>query len=296
MKKRKFAALAASLAMTAAMTAMAVPAAAQAATTYSTTPTTDSVLTTTFDKYLVMKEEANVPNAGFIFTVAPGTAVSATNTTLAVVPGVGTPVLKYNDTALTGNKLTFSTADSTTVEPSDKTDSPIKFATNAIGDEKYVQKTVTIDFSGVTFTEPGVYRYIITETGDTQNQSITNDFSNDANGVRTLDVYVEDAGSVVESGTDQGKPQLRVKGYVMYNGLQSTGPNKDKTTEDETTVPNGAEVTGATKNDTITNFYPSQNLTFGKAVKGNQGSKDKYFEFTLVISGIKADNTLISVQ
>ena len=39
----------------------------------------------------------------------------------------------------------------------------------------------------------------------------------------------------------------------------------------------------ATKSDGFTNNYAVENLTFSKTVTGNQGSKDKYFKFTVKI-------------
>jgi len=80
----------------------------------------------------------------------------------------------------------------------------------------------------------------------------------------------------------------------MYNGTQTGAPKASAATPEAT--PNGAEVAGATKNDTITNVYSSQDLTFGKAVTGNQGSKDKYFKYTVEISNISAENAKLSVD
>ena len=269
----------------------AVPMSASAAgTTYSSTLTTENdKKVTTLDKYLVMKADANVPNAQFTFSVAPGTAIAADKTsgTLAVLAGVGTPVL-------TNGTMKFSTADTATAEAAKGTDTPV-FVTADTSDEKYVKKTLTLDFSGVAFTEPGVYRYLITEAGT--NQGITNGYV-DASAtelVRTLDVYVEDAGTMVADGTDAGKPQLKITGYVMYNGTQ-TGAPKAAESASAAAPNNGAEVAGATKNDTITNVYSSQDLTFGKAVTGNQGSKDKYFKYTVEISNISAENAKLSVD
>ena len=280
MKTKSIAAAVAALTMTA-MAAVPVYASA-AGTTYSTTRAEGSVDSTTLDKYLVMDADANVPNAKFTFSVAQGNAITAdkTNGKLAVLKGVGTP-------ALTNGTMAFSTDDTdaaiaeAAAGTGSNTDTPV-FVTTGEGkttDEKYVKKTLTLDFSSVAFTEPGVYRYIITEAGT--NQGITNGYTgadSDTVTTRTLDVYVEDAGT-----TDtNGKPQLKIAGYVMYNGTQTTAPKAAATNEGET--PNGAEVAGATKNATITNVYASQDLTFGKVVTGNQGSKDKYFDFTVTIS------------
>ena len=289
-KYRRFAAIIASAAVIASVAAVPVSASA-AGTTYSSTLTTaEEYKTTTLDKYLVMKADANVPNSQFTFYVAPGTAVDAdkTNGALAVLAGIGTPSLTN------GGTMNFSTADTATAE-ADKGDETPVFVTSDTSDEKFVKKTLTLDFSEVAFTEPGVYRYIITESGT--NQGITNGYvgSSPTEVVRTLDVYVEDAGTTVAEGTDAGKPQLKITGYVMYNGEQ-TGAPKAKTSASAAAPNNGAEVAGATKNDTITNVYSSQDLTFGKAVTGNQGSKDKYFKYTVEISNISAQNAKLSVD
>ncbi len=288
-KYRRFANFIASAAVIA--SAAAVPMSASAAgTTYSSTLTTENdKKVTTLDKYLVMKADATVPNAQFTFSVAPGTAIDADkeNGTLAVLAGIGTPVLSN------GGTMTFSTADTTTAEAAKGTDTPV-FVTADTSDEKYVKKVLTLDFSGVAFTEPGVYRYLITEAGT--NQGITNGYvdASTTETVRTLDVYVEDAGTTAADGTDAGKPQLKITGYVMYNGTQTGAPKASAATPEAT--PNGAEAAGAAKNDTITNVYSSQDLTFGKAVTGNQGSKDKYFKYTVEISNISAENAKLSAD
>lgn len=288
-KYKRFAAMIASAAVFASIAAAPMSASA-AGTTYSSTLITDDALkTTTLDKYLVMKADANVPNAQFTFSVAPGDAAAAdkTNGTLAVLAGIGTPTL-------TNGTMTFSTADTATNEADKGTDTPV-FVTADTSDEKYVKKTLTLNFSGVAFTEPGIYRYIITESGT--NQGITNGYvdASTTEVVRTLDVYVEDVNSPVAEGVDAGKPQLKIAGYVMYNGTQTAGP-KAETNTSAAAPNNGAEVADATKNQTISNVYSSQDLTFGKVVTGNQGSKDKYFKYTVEIGNISAENAKLSVD
>ncbi|MCR5707210.1 MAG: hypothetical protein K6G82_02945 [Ruminococcus sp.] len=287
-KYRRISAAIASAAIAASLAA--IPMSAGAATTYSSTLTTiDALKTTTLDKYLVMKADANVPNAKFTFSVTSGDPVAADkeNGTLAVLAGVGTPVL-------TNSTMTFSTADTATLESAKGTDTPV-FLTEDTSDEKYVKKTLKLDFSSVKFTEPGVYRYIITETGT--NQGVTNGYIDalTASTDRTLDVYVIDAGTTVADGEDAGKPQLMIEDYVMYNGKQAGAPKAEANATAVAPI-NGAEVVGATKNNTITNVYSSQDLTFGKVVTGNQGSKDKYFEYTVVIDNLRAENAKFSVD
>ena len=156
MKKQGFAALIAAAAMLSAL-----PLQAAAAGNYSSTLAADSVLTTSFDKYLVMDADAHAPNAAFTYTIAPADAdIPAAAGKLAVMKGVGTPVFTAIGEDPAGT-VRFTAADTPTTEADKGTDT-VKFATADTTDEQYVKKTVTVDFTGVPFTEPGVYRYYIT--------------------------------------------------------------------------------------------------------------------------------------
>lgn len=209
----------------------------------------------TFDKYLVMDQEANVPNASFTYTIEPGTAKNydVDNKKVQVLAGVGTPTMTDEDTETAGYQLVFKPGDTLykTLQTRDqvKDFDPTK--------QGYAKKTSTVDFSGVTFTEPGIYRYVITETGT--NQAVTNDENNK----RYLDVYVTD-----ENGT------LKVSGYILHATDSDVGM-KDSQGSD------GTEPEG--KSQGFTNTYDTSNLTFKKEVSGNQASHDKYFEFTVEI-------------
>lgn len=251
--------------MAATMIMSAVPVCA-AGTNYGTT--IEGTKTTTFDKYLVMDQQANVPNASFTYDVTAGTAkaydvagkkfqvlagVDADKVTMA---GVGTT---------TANIITYKQGDTTKQDENDLVKNYDKDT------EKYAVKTATLDFSQVQFTEPGVYRYILTESGD--NQAITND----ADLTRVVDVYVDDASAVGEDGTLNKK--LKIAGYVLHSNADdapdvAAGENMGST---------GAYV--ATKSQGFTNEYDTSDLTFRKEVKGNQASHDKYFEFTVTITG-----------
>lgn len=217
--------------------------------------------TTTFDKFLVMDSQANVPNATFTYAVTAGNAkaydvagkkfqvlagVDADKITMA---GVGTP---------TANTIAYTPADTTANDENTMVKNYDKTT------EKYAKKTAKLDLSDVNFTEPGVYRYIITESGI--NQAITND----ADRTRVLDVYVNDASTETEK-------KLKIAGYVLHSNEN-----------DEPDVAAGDDFgsTGsyvATKSQGFTNEYDTSDLTLRKQVEGNQASRDKYFEFTLNI-------------
>jgi len=273
MKKKRITSVLASIAVFATVAA-AVPMNAGAAGTYDSTKITGQ-LTTTFDKYMVMSKSANVPNATFTYSIAPGAAVPATDTTAAVFAGVGTPQFAASASDDTGSdergKVIFKSSDSPILESEKRVgDSPV-FSTEDDTDEKYVAKMLTIEFPESTpFTMPGIYRYIITESGTAAG------VQNDPVAKRTLDVYVDD-----NEATEAN--DLMIAGYVMYSGEVTAAPKKElpegKTAVD---VPNGLEA--AEKSDSYTNKYTVKTLAFGKEVKGNQGSKDKYFKFTLTVS------------
>ena len=207
---------------------------------------------TTFDKYLVMDVDANVPNATFAFTVAPGRAIAATENSVAVLAGIGTPTIA---------EVTFAPTDSTTAGLPSDTDT-------ATAGQQYATQTAKVDFSGISFTEPGIYRYIVTETATT-NQGVTNDES----ATRTLDVYVTDNDGALE-----------VSSYVLHTGTDAPAAGTDKGSAD---VSNTGDKLGD-KSAGYTNTYDTSNLTFSKTVSGNQASRDKYFAFTVTIRGAVA--------
>ncbi len=211
---------------------------------------------TEFDKYLVMDEQANVPNVNFEYTVSNGESQTydIDGKKFEVLSGAsadGTPVI----TGTSEGVISFEPYDTTTL-----------FEDKAEGDlvkdieegEKYAKKTARVDFSDVTFSEPGVYRYIITESGT--NQGVTND----TDPTRTLDVYVTD---------NEGK--LEVSAYVLHSDVSDIIINEDYGTDGNVKD---------NKSQGFTNEYDTSDLTVRKEVSGNQASRDKYFEFTVAIS------------
>ena len=264
--------------------------------------------TTELNKYLVVDKDTEIPAAEFTFTVSAGNAVEATADTVKTWAGLNPELVKVNNEAQTG-KVTFTAGEAATAGALEGV---------ATADEKYAVKTITLDFSGVNFAEPGVYRYLLTENAGT-NAAITND----AEPVRTIDVYVED-----NNGT------LSVTGYVSYEGTVTDAANKLATvdlaewetanpepafadaanpTPEETQAhdeweaareaeiarqaaltPNGAEAS-TPKSNKYVNKLDSADLTISKTVTGNQGSKDQYFEFTVTVNNAGA-NTVMSLD
>ena len=232
-----------------------------------------------FDKYLLVDSDAVVPNTSFSFTISsndvteilPGSAATTTSAgTLPLYKGPGTPTI---------SAVSFSPSDT------------VEISTLVSGYKTY-KKPVTIDMSSVKFSEPGVYRYYITEDTGTAGMfydvdATTPNLTTNGSLKRTLDVYVEDT-------EDASSMTLKVTGFVMYDGVVTAAPpagepataNSAITSTKTITVntANGAEVPGATKTDRYVNYYTSYSLTVGKVVTGNQGSRDKYFKLTLTLN------------
>ncbi len=276
-KGKKFRKLTA-LAATAAMSVMMMSSFASAATTYTAVEGTS----TTFNKYLIMDEGDNVPNVTFNFTVAPGSAISADtsdNSVMQVLPGVGTPTIAA---------VTFEDGDTTKLA-ADVTNLEIDVSRDAVerdgtldattgveleSGEKYATKTATVSFSGITFDEPGIYRYIITETASATNEAAGIMHDNDVD--RVLDVYV----------TDDGTGTLVVSGYVMHTDVSNVAIGANMGSADVAAA--GAAL--ADKTDGFTNEYNSKDLVFKKEVTGNQASRDKYFALTATVTNINDDD------
>lgn len=235
-----------------------------AATEMNYGPNIEGTKTTTFEKYLLMDTQANVPNATFTYTVTAGNAKAydVDGKKFQVLAGVDADKITMAGVGegAEANKIVFKQGDGSDTHDTTK-DAYVKDLTEG---KKYALKTATLDFKNVQFTEPGVYRYIITESGT--NQAITND----ADLTRVLDVYVDDASTETEK-------KLKIAGYVLHSNEN-----------DEPDVAAGDDFgsTGsyvATKSQGFTNEYDTSDLTLRKQVEGNQASRDKYFEFTLNI-------------
>lgn len=275
-------------AMSAAILALALvsPTAVIAAPNY--TPVAGSGTECVFDKYLVTKKDAEIPNITCHFTIEPGKGIPYSDGHMEVIDPsahnvdnlpytTGTPVIKGSNAAAGDTDrayVVFAPGDATTNEENKVNGETVAFMNNAAtgtgaaNDEKYAKHQLTIDFSGVKFTEPGVYRYIVREV-DPNQQALTADKN-----ARTLDVYV----------TDQNE-KLVVSSYVLHTGTDAPVVNADKGTNDATKAAPDRKLDTdvADKSSGFTNQYLTWDSTFRKEVTGNQGSKDKYFKIHVII-------------
>lgn len=222
-----------------------------------------------FEKYLTMNSQSEVPNATFKFSIDGGvTALDSDGTsTLHVYAGndannvVGTPTI--SDAVFAQGDTTYDAIQdqptSVTVRNQDDGKTTNKDLLTLDAGKKYARHDVTVDFSGVQYKEPGVYRYLITEQA-TANQGITND----ADSTRVMDVYVND-----DNGT------LKIGGYVLQNAEPDGTVKRDGTGAVE-------------KSKGYTNDYTTHDLTISKTVSGNQASHDEYFKLTVKLSNAVA--------
>ena len=144
-------------AMTIAPMVSIVPVHAEGTTT--TTPTTKTTKTTTFDKYVLMKKNANVPNATFSYTIAPlsddemSAVVDTNDTNLTIKKGIGKPTV--STTAFTADQTTYTKQATGTTNQGSQTytsteEDNVKGLNN---DNKYAKTQAKVDFTGINFVE-----------------------------------------------------------------------------------------------------------------------------------------------
>ncbi len=204
-------------------------------------------------KKILTKTDSNAPTptATITFTAEAGAAVAATADTPEIKAGVGVETLRFTSAV---------------------------YDTNAA-----LTQTITGTFGNtLPFTEPGIYRYTVTEASD--NTAITNDpntITNDNKASKTLDVYVE----------RNSQNKLEIKYSVLSNSTDAPAKNRDKATYT-------AKTTG------FKNTYTTYDLTLEKQVTGSMGELTKEFDFTIALTGgpksatitAKKNNTDVPVE
>ena len=198
-----------------------------------------------FIKNLVVDSDANIPSISFKYTSRRGTPQDATATTIEILA------------ATTGGEVSdavFSNDDTASAIPGVPTDD----RSHPTPGKKYAQKSVTVNFPVGTFTKPGVYRFVISET----NNNLPG-VTYDSNPTRYLDVFVVANANNV----------LSVDSYVLRDAETDIGTNGEY-----------VENPGV-KSSGYTNSLTQHDFEFTKTIAGNQGDKNKRFDFTLNITG-----------
>ncbi len=211
---------------------------------------------TQFNQYLILDREARLPDVTFNYEIRAGSPQNYGEGKMAILAGISADKISVSDSV-------FSQTDAISTTPASGSDLTLT------ADQGYGVKPVNIDFSQVSFDEPGIYRYLLTMTSTGQ-QGIRYDVQAAAIGskVRCLDVYVTD-----DNGT------LQISGYVLHENVTEIAAGQQA----------GSAFGGADaerlsdKSDGFVNQLISADLKFGNEVEGNQGSKDKYFKFTLTL-------------
>lgn len=217
-----------------------------------------------FDKYLVLKEEAFVPNAQFHYAIGhdPSLAHPGDEDSPEIFEGIGAP--QVSSAVFSPEDICQSAAGenggSTSVQS--KVQPRMDELTLAPG-EKYAKKTVRADLTGITFTEPGIYRYSVSENIGALGQGIS--LADPTDNMLYLDVYV--------NSDEQGK--LVVAGSVLHRSNEAAAGTDRDTVYDGGF---GGEA-GQIKPSGFVNRYQTRNVTLKKKVTGNQGDRRRYFEF-----------------
>lgn len=275
-KTRLLAGMAASVLAAAAM-ALPVSATVAPGGNYNVPATDGSVTEATITKYLIMDNEANAPAVTMTYTLTAGEAAASTEAdTFNVYAGIldniemdGT----VGDSATISFDSSSTKAEATAVGLIDSFDA---------ASQDYVTAGFDIDFANVEFPEPGIYRYVITETCSLADNIVLPMDSTE----RTIDVFVVDASE--NDGTAADDKKLRIENIVLYTEVIDSNTESD------------IETAAGTKAAAFNNLYETHDLTLSKTVTGNQGSKDKYFAFEVEItdagSGTKLDVALDSAD
>ncbi len=230
----------------------------------------------TFNKYLVMEAGATTPSAVFHYTVAKGTARSADtsdNSVMQVLEGIGTPTV--SDSVFRVGQAVSNAAGTSQIDVQRTDRTKVKW--ELAKGEKFAVSTSTVSFSGISFDEPGIYRYVITETASAEDEAkgIIHDDDKD----RILDVYV----------TDDGKGNLVISAYVLHKNESDVVISGAMGSAD--VASDGVALVD--KTDGFTNEYVSSDISLKKEVSGNQASRDKYFALTLELENLTAGNKYV---
>lgn len=224
------------------------------------------------------------PAITYTYTVTPGEAKSVTDATTDHTSGAAVTVSTLPGIT-TGVKVNGGTAGTATsaVGTLEWTNADILDA-SAAGTANC--KAFTLDFSGVVFTQPGVYRYLITEAASEYTTSGVTETT--GTHTRYLDVYV--MRSDVYDTAEITSEDWRIYGYVCVI------ENEDITPDGDTTTAGAVKTNGfvaATNDGTAVKAdeYHTYNLTVGKTLTGDATMNSHKFPFDVAWTADSATGT-----
>ena len=239
----------------------------------------------TFDKYLILDTNANALNAEFEFKAEGVDDITGDSGYVTVFSGakVGIPTIsKATFTSASDHYSTVQDRDSS-IDGSRGTFDPANFQKDAVdlpAGKEYAKATATIDFSGLQFTEPGVFRWKITEVSNAEMEAKGIVYTTEA---RYVDVYV-DAKTFDES---TGTGTLEITAYVFHNDA-SYRPGSDSEH-----APAGDSDYVKAKAKGFTNTYESETVTINSTASGNQADHTKYFKYSVDVENAGAGTKLV---
>ena len=131
---------------------------------------------------------------------------------------------------------------------------------DAIANEGTHTDKIYLDFTGVNFTAPGVYRYSISQVCNNEEVVL------DAISTRYIDVYV---------GYGEGSDTLEIQGTILHSQNEEIITNEGGGT---------AGINPAGKNYGFTNTLDNYTLTITNTVSGNQALRTDEFPYTVTIT------------
>ena len=210
--------------------------------------------------YVTLDSDANVPAMSIGGTVAAGAAQNATSTNAKVFAGINPSAVTVTPASFTVGQQKYTSVQDMASDTGTRVASGTKDPVTLDTGKSYARSAMTVDFSAVEFTEPGIYRYVITDQS-TPISGITYDSTT----TRVLDVYV----------LDDGDGALEIGGYVLHKSASDAVVPADGTSP-------------ATKAQGYVHSLEMNELTLSKAVTGNMASRDEFFEFTVNLSNLGA--------
>ena len=231
--------------------------------------------------YNTASATVNEPTASYTYGISAGSAnklvTDANSNTAYTKAGVftGTGVSMTTQTNSTAAVTTSSTAATTTLTYAPENTNGASGAAeqlNATAAGTANTKWIDIDFSGVVFGAPGIYRYVITESGYTYGSNGV--IEGDTGHARYLDVYVKQ-NSTFNNGTTAA--EWDVYGYALLT--TDDQPVGTSSGNNEATLYKTTGFTSDSSNSKEADAYYTFNVTVNKTLVNDDMQKTHDFEF-----------------